>query len=182
MIWYYSQQVSMYDQSSLSKTKSNVSQLKLKDSVSELQPQYKGPKLYRVNNIVGIIPTNCMVNTVPVVSPNQFKSSASGCEGCARGSRRVKRLIMLRYNRQALVVHAEYKSRMTSRRMQLLSRETLRDTSPRTKADDNRYIFGKRNMYYIREKGVNASIIDDNLTVKKQNKPRRSIRGLCIPA
>jgi hypothetical protein len=89
---------------------------------------------------------------------------------------------MLRYNRQALVVHAEYKSRMTSRRMQLLSRETLRDTSPRTKADDNRYIFGKRNMYYIREKGVNASIIDDNLTVKKQNKPRRSIRGLCIPA
>lgn len=56
----------------------------------------------------------CIVNMSSVVSPVQFKSGASGCEGCARGSRKVKRLIVMRCDRQALVVHAVYKSRMTA--------------------------------------------------------------------
>lgn len=48
-----------------------------------------------------------------ITSPFWFKSSASGCEGCARGSRRVS-LEAKNYedDRQALVVHAVYKSRM----------------------------------------------------------------------
>lgn len=47
-----------------------------------------------------------------ITSPIQFKSGASGCEGCARGSRRVS-LEVKNYedDRQALVVHAGYKSK-----------------------------------------------------------------------
>lgn len=55
------------------------------------------------------------------VSPIRFKSGASGCEGCARGSRKVKRLIVLKRDRQALIVHAVYKSRMITSSMQELN-------------------------------------------------------------
>ena len=70
-----------------------------------------------------------------ITSPAWFKSSASGCEGCAWGSRRVS-LEVKNYegDRQALIVHAVYKSRMITSGCNTWVTQSMRDWSPRRKA------------------------------------------------
>nr|DAJ78028.1 MAG TPA: hypothetical protein [Caudoviricetes sp.] len=46
---------------------------------------------------------------------------------------------MMKYVRQALVVYAGYKSKMTRRVGQTLNAEMLRETRPRSKSDLNTY-------------------------------------------
>lgn len=84
-----------------------------------------------------------------ITSPFWFKSSASGCEGCARGSRRVSLEVKnCEDDRQALVVHAGYKSRMTTGVGQPPKLRWARGWSPRRKAISTVVNTGKRVWYY----------------------------------